>query len=109
MAYTQDKAVELARSFLHEVSKRHKIRTAYLFGSYARGTQRDYSDIDIAVIIPSITQPERYNEEAFNIFHEAQEFNSFLEVVCFKEDEFSRDRETIVKQIKKEGVKIDFS
>lgn len=109
MAYTQDKAVELARSFLHEVSKRHKIRSAYLFGSYARGTQKDYSDIDIAVVIPSISQSGRYHEEAFDIFHEAQEFNSFLEVVCFKEDEFNRDREAIVKQIKKEGVKIEFN
>ena len=109
MAYTQDKVIDLARSFLHEAAKKHKISTAYLFGSYARGTQRDYSDIDIAVIIPSITQPDRYSEETFNIFHEAQEFNSLIEIVCFKEDEFNRDGETIVKHIKREGVKIEFS
>jgi len=46
VAYTQNKALELARSFLKQASKRHQIRLAYLFGSYVRGTQKDYSDID---------------------------------------------------------------
>ncbi len=109
MAYTQDKAIELARSFLKQASKKHPIRTAYLFGSYARGIQKEYSDIDIAVVFEKITHGKRYYEESFEIFHEAQEYNSFLEVLCFQEDEFESNGGAIVAKIKKEGVKIEFS
>ncbi|MEW6096727.1 MAG: nucleotidyltransferase domain-containing protein [bacterium] len=107
MDYTQDKAIELTKSFLNQVSKRHPIRSAYLFGSYVRGTQKYYSDIDLALIMPKMSQPERYYEETLDIFHEAQEFNSFLEVICFREDEFEQEEETIISQIKKEGIKIE--
>lgn len=107
MAYTQNKAVELAKSFLKQASKRHPIRVAYLFGSYVRGTQKDYSDIDIALVMPG--KNEQYYEESLAIFHEAQEFNSLLEVICFREDEFERGEAAVVAQIKREGLRIDFA
>lgn len=107
MAYTQDKAIELAKSFLKQSSNRHPIQAAYLFGSYARGTQKSYSDIDIAVVLGKIAQIKRYYEETLEIFHEAQEYNSLLEILCFREDEFERDGEGIISKIKKEGVKIE--
>lgn len=108
MAYTQDKAIELARFFLKHASKRHPICSAYLFGSYVRGTQKAYSDIDIALVIPKTKNIERYYEESIAIFHEAQEFNSLLEIICFREDEFDKEEAAIVTQIKKEGLRIDF-
>ena len=107
MAYTQDKALELAKSFIKQASMRHSIRSAYLFGSYVRGTQKDYSDIDIALVMPRVSEAKVYYKESQDIFHEAQEFNSLLEVVCFREDEFERGDEAIVNQIKKEGVRIE--
>lgn len=107
MAYTQNKAVELAKSFLKQASKRHPIRFAYLFGSYVRGTQKDYSDIDIALVISG--KGERYYEESLALFHEAQEFNSLLEVICFREDEFERGEAAVVARIKKEGLQLDLA
>jgi len=109
MAFTQDKVLELAKSFLKQASGKHSIRSAYLFGSYVRGTQKDYSDIDIALVMPRINESKRYLEESQDIFHEAQEFNSLLEVVCFREDEFEEGQTAIVNQIKKEGIRIELS
>lgn len=108
MAYTQNEALELVKSFLKKASKKHPIQFAYLFGSYARGTQKDYSDIDVAVGLGEIALPNKYFEETFEIFHEAQEYNPVLEVICFKKDEFIRNGESIVVQIKKEGIRIEF-
>ncbi len=108
MAYTKDKAIELAKSFLKKASKRYPIESAFLFGSYARGTQRDYSDIDIAVVLGGIMEPCKYSEKAFELFHEAQEYNSLLEIICLKEEEFENDSEAIINQIKEEGIRIDF-
>lgn len=109
MAYMQDEAIEMTKSFLKQASKKHSIRYAYLFGSYARGTQKEYSDIDIAVIMGKTAQLKSYYEETFEVFHEAQEYNSLLEILCFREDEFESDGGTIVALIKKEGIKIDLN
>lgn len=109
MAHAKDKAIELAKAFLKQASKRHPILSAYLFGSYSKGAQSDYSDIDIAVVLENATQGQRYYEETFEIFHEAQEYNSLLEVLCFREDEFERDGGAIIAKIKKEGLRIEFA
>lgn len=39
--------------YIKEISKYYSIQEAYLFGSYAKGTNHEDSDIDIAVIINS--------------------------------------------------------
>ena len=109
MAYTQNEALEIAKVFLKKASQRHPVYSAYLFGSYARGNQKYYSDIDVAVIFGKRDQSKRYYEETFEIFHEAQEYNSLLEILCFMEDEFEKNRLEIISKIKKEGVKIEFS
>ncbi len=43
-------------------------------------------------------------DESFRIFHEAQKYNSLLEVVCFAQEEFDQDGGALVKWIKKEGI-----
>jgi hypothetical protein len=40
------------------------------------------------------------------IFHEAQKYNSLLEVVCFVQEEFDRDGGALARLIKKEGIKL---
>lgn len=45
-------------------------------------------------------------DEYFKIFHEAQGYNSLLEVGCFNKEEFDWDGGTLVRQIKKEGIKL---
>ena len=109
MAYTQNEAIEVVKAFLKETSKRHSVYSAYLFGSYAKGDQKGYSDIDVAVIVDKCLQSRRYYNEAFEIFHEAQEYNSLLEILCFREDEFEGNSLEIITRIKKEGIKIEFS
>ncbi len=107
MAYTKNEAVKIAKVFFAKAAKKYPIRSAYLFGSYAKGTQKDYSDIDIAAVFAEAIEPEKYYEEAIEVFHEAQEYNSMLEVICFREDEFEKDGGSIIAQIKKEGIKIE--
>lgn len=43
---------ELVRRYRKNLEKKIRIHKIILFGSYARGTPRDYSDIDLAVISP---------------------------------------------------------
>ena len=39
--------------YIKEISKHYSIQEVYLFGSYAKGTNHEDSDIDVAIIINS--------------------------------------------------------
>ena len=39
--------------YIKEISKHYTIQEVYLFGSYAKGTNHEDSDIDVAIIINS--------------------------------------------------------
>lgn len=43
---------EVVEKFASELEKKIRVRRIILFGSYARGTPRPWSDIDLAVISP---------------------------------------------------------
>jgi predicted nucleotidyltransferase len=107
MALSKDEVIKIVNGFLEIVRDKHDVREAYLFGSFAKGTAKEYSDVDLAIIIGS---PDSFEEspfdENFKIFHEAQEYNSLLEVVCFRQEEFDQDGGSLVKRIKKEGIRL---
>lgn len=107
MALSKDEIIKIANGFLKVIRKKHDVRQAYLFGSFAKGMAKDYSDVDIAIVLGTLASSEESPfDEDFEIFHEAQKYNSLLEVVCFVQDEFDQDGTTIVKKIKKEGIRL---
>ena len=107
MALSKDEVIKIASGFLEIIRREHDVREAYLFGSFAKGTARDYSDVDLAVVMESLDVPvDSPYDESFKIFHEAQKYNSLLEVVCFLQEEFDRDGGVLVKLIKKEGIRL---
>lgn len=51
MAKVDNRIIEIIRKFIDEASKdRINIAQALLFGSYAKGTAHEWSDIDVAVV-----------------------------------------------------------
>ena len=42
--------LESVNKFIEEIKKKYNITAVILFGSYAKGTANEYSDIDIAVV-----------------------------------------------------------
>ena len=107
MALSKDEVIQMVNRFLESLRQRHDIREAYLFGSSALGLAKDYSDVDLAIVLGSIQEPKDSPfDEAFHIFHEAQEYDSILEVVCFNQEDFDRNGGSLVRRIKKEGIKV---
>ena len=51
-AVSRMEAIELAKRLVPSVKEIWPYSAVYLFGSYAKGCQRDDSDIDVAVILP---------------------------------------------------------
>jgi len=105
VALTKDEIIQEVKPLLVDLKKRHDIKEAFLFGSYARGNPGEYSDVDVALVLGSVRNGSPF-DEIFEIFHEAQRHDSRLEVVCFREEEFSRGDTTLSRYIKREGVRI---
>lgn len=49
MAEVSEKINEVVHAYILDVSKQIKIEKAYLYGSYAKGSYNEYSDLDIAI------------------------------------------------------------
>lgn len=105
MVYSKDQLNKIVNDFLHRIHSGHSLKQAYLFGSYAKGTASVTSDIDIALIFNHLDQSGIF-DEAFEVFHEAQEFNPFLEPICFSKEEFNDGLTPIVHEIKQTGIEL---
>lgn len=95
MALSKDDIIRIANEFLKSIRQKHDVRQAYLFGSWATGTTKDYSDVDLAIVLGARTnfEPSPFNED-FQIFHEAQKYNSLLEVISFVQNDFDESTST---------------
>jgi predicted nucleotidyltransferase len=83
------------------------VRAAHLFGSLVKGTPAEYSDVDLAIVLGSSSRFEESPfDDQFMIFHEAQEFDSRLEVVCFAKEEFHQDGGALARRVKKEAIEL---
>lgn len=47
-------AYEIAEKYIESIRSKYTISQAFLFGSYAKGTFHDDSDIDIAVVVENV-------------------------------------------------------
>jgi predicted nucleotidyltransferase len=107
MALSKNEVINLVKKFLNLCVQKHHIKQAYLFGSYATGRAKDYSDVDLAIVLETLsTSEDTPYSEGFRIFHEAQQYNSILEVVCFPEESFHQNSNPLVARIKQEGIPI---
>ncbi len=43
---------KILKHFLEEVQQKYQIVSAYLYGSFTRGTSNEWSDMDVAIISP---------------------------------------------------------
>lgn len=47
-------ALKIASDYIESISSKYNIKQAILFGSFAKGTNHDDSDIDIAIIVNNV-------------------------------------------------------
>lgn len=50
----KSEAIETVQRYLRNIAGKYQIVNAIIFGSYARGTQKQDSDIDLAIIFKSV-------------------------------------------------------
>ena len=92
-----------------EISKKIPNSKVILFGSYARGEEKEDSDVDLCIIVPEI-EGRRLDMkvELRGIIKESIETS--LDLILYTHDEFekyTRLKSTLHYQIKKDGVLIN--
>ena len=90
--------------YLNDLKKNKiPIEKAILFGSYARGTQKEWSDIDIA-LVSEIFKGNRI-EDKDKIRHITISVSSEIEVVPFSPKDFNKDN-PLAREIIDTGIRL---
>ena len=90
--------IECVRSFAERARQSMDVRQVILFGSYARGTATDDSDIDVAVITD--TQATDWLEASAHLFRLRRDINLSIEPVLI---DSSSDRSGFLDEIRRTG------
>lgn len=104
---TQQAAINRIRQFISDIQLRGiMLSHVVLFGSYARNEQRDYSDIDIALVSDSFEGLSILDVELFRDIKIQSSYVMF-ELHTFNTTEFERsDNGFIDEEIKGKGIVI---
>jgi predicted nucleotidyltransferase len=94
---------KIVQNFLDEIQKLYRVDSAYLFGSYAKGTSNQWSDIDLAIISSDFSE-DLYEERLF-LMRLAAEIDDRIEPKPFRPETFTTI-EPLVDEIKKNGLKL---
>ena len=97
-----ESALNIAKQYLSSLSKDIDIKKAYLFGSYAKGTQREESDIDIAVVVGHM---DDFFEMQMELFRRRRKIDLRIEPHPFELADFSENNPVAV-EIMNSGIEI---
>lgn len=89
--------------FVSLVSDEFPLNEVYLFGSYARGNAREYSDIDLAIVSDKFEGIRFFDKQKLNKYLLKSSYD--IEVHPFKTEDFTIEN-PFVKEILETGVKI---
>lgn len=69
------RVIETAKQYLSQLPKKYRLKEAYVFGSYIRGTATERSDLDLALILDT-------NKNLFDLTVELMNLrnDNFLEI-----------------------------
>lgn len=95
-------AINTAKKYLNSLPAELNVKQAYLFGSYAKGTQKEHSDIDIAVVLGNM---EDFFEVQMELFRRRRKIDLRIEPHPFDENNFS-EIDPLAAEILRSGIEI---
>ncbi len=98
----QTAVINLLREYKVLLSRYYKLHSVYLFGSYARGTNREDSDIDVAVVVDKLEGD--YLSYAPLLWKLRRQIDNRIEPVLFETD---KDPAGFLEEIKRTGIEIN--
>jgi len=102
---TRDAAIETARNYARDIEMHGvRLRAAFLYGSFAKGTQHEWSDIDVALVADEFTGlPEDYYR--FPYMGGVNKNYTLIETKTYPTDYFNQG-DPFIEEIINTGIKI---
>lgn len=98
----KDFALELVRRYKEIIAPRFdSAMKVMMFGSYAKGTPNEWSDIDVAVIVPKIDQ-SKWMDTAVSLNRAVDTVSCYLEPILLENGEDS----PIYREVMRTGVAV---
>ena len=97
-----ESAVNIAKKYLMNLPPELDVRKAYIFGSFAKGTQREDSDIDIAVVLGRM---DNFFEVQMELFRRRRKIDLRIEPHPFDENDFSHNN-PVAAEIMNTGIEV---
>lgn len=97
----QRRAIEKVRSYTEVLKKHFDINAVFLYGSYVSGTQREHSDIDVAVVVNSLDKD--FFTYAPLLWRLRMDIDTRIEPLLFEK---GKDESGFLASIEKKGLKI---
>ena len=103
MDLSKDQLDEIIKGFILRLRQEIPIKEIILFGSYAHGNPKEYSDIDLAVISDWFEGKPKIENMQF-LSRVAATYNSLIEALPFTEKEYrDLDKRSFLASIVKTG------
>lgn len=94
---TKDEALKLVSEYKRVILPRFATEPrVYMFGSYSKGHPNPWSDIDVAVIIPSVKDLD-WLEQSANLWHDVDKVSLLIEPVLMSAEENSLLYQDIIR------------
>ena len=90
--------------YIKEISKHYKIQEVYLFGSYAKGTNNEESDIDIAIFSKDFREETKIENMSFLLI-KTSGLGIDLQPQAFTVEDY-QNPEGVVKEILNTGIEL---
>jgi len=96
-------AIKIARHYAQKIKENYDCSQIFLFGSYASGREKEYSDIDIAVVLKDYNNIMDMRLELMRL---TRKIDSRLEPHPFREKEFNLSN-PVASEVIKYGYRVD--
>ena len=99
----KETASQIARKYIEFIRKKDpNVKKAYLFGSYIKGTVKEDSDIDLAIIFKNLTDTFEMQVQLMKL---RRKFDTRIEPHAFRESDFQISN-PLANEILKTGIEI---
>ena len=95
---------DILNKYIAIVKQNYNVVAIILFGSYAKGTENEYSDIDIAVVTDDI-KTDKFDEEV-NLTLLRRKIDSRIEPHIIKVEDYENDETPFIIEVKNTGIKV---
>jgi len=104
MVKTRDEVIRMIKEYVAELRKNDfDIDSAILFGSYAKGTYDDWSDIDVALVSDNFSGNRFIDKEKIRKYN--AQFDYMISPMPYRKSDFTKD-DLFVDEILSKGIRI---